>query len=104
MAIPSGSGTEVLKRFYINNHSSTEATLLDGVADHIYTILSVSFCEMSAQNEILIHLVHDQPIGGKQTYVYNERIVLVGTDELRAVFSSSATVDIWGSYIDQDWS
>tara|TARA_B100001250_G_scaffold260224_1_gene224124 strand:+ start:7183 stop:7533 length:351 start_codon:yes stop_codon:yes gene_type:complete len=116
MAIPSGSGTEVLKRFYINNQSNTEATLLDGVANHIYTIISISFCEMSNVDEGLglsihydgggtaINLLHDQAILGKQTFIYNDKIVLTGTDELRCVFTNAATVDIWGSYIDQDWT
>jgi len=116
MAIPSGSGTEVLKRFYVNNQSNSEATLLNGVANHIYTIISISFCEMSAADELLslhsyydgggtpISLLHDQVIAGKQTFIYNDKIVLTGTDELRCNFGSAATVDIWGSYIDQDWT
>jgi hypothetical protein len=116
MAIPSGSGTEVLKRFFINNQSNTEATLLNGVANHIYTIISISFCEMSAADELIglgihhdgggtaITLLHDQVIAGKQTFIYNDKIVLTGTDELRCNFTSAATVDIWGSYIDQDWT
>ena len=41
MAIPSGSGTEVLKRVYLDNASTTEQSIFDGVANHIYTVLSV---------------------------------------------------------------
>ena len=43
MAIPSGSGTEVLK---VNRYQniSTETIVFQGVADHIYTILSIIVC------------------------------------------------------------
>ena len=41
MAIPSGSGTEVLKRAYIPAITNSPQKIIDGVANHIYTILSV---------------------------------------------------------------
>ena len=51
MAIPSGSGTEVLKRAYFNGNLNTEALLINGVANHIYTILSMTVCETGAVAE-----------------------------------------------------
>ena len=49
MAIPSGSGTEVLKVSMFRSVDTTEHKLVDGVANHIYTILSVS-CYCNARN------------------------------------------------------
>ena len=42
MAIPSGSGTEVLIRAKLQGFDhSADNKIIDGVANHIYTILSV---------------------------------------------------------------
>ena len=45
MAIPSGSGTEVLKRAFHKGVTNSEITLITGVANHNYTILSLICCE-----------------------------------------------------------
>ena len=39
MAIPSGSGTEVLKSTTLTATSDTPAAMITGVANHIYTIV-----------------------------------------------------------------
>ena len=49
MAIPSGSGTEVLKRFIKDGQDNTESKAIDGVADHIYTVLSII-----VKNQVLV--------------------------------------------------
>ena len=45
MAIPSGTGTEVLNRGTFTVTDTTDTKILDGVANHIYTVLSIIITE-----------------------------------------------------------
>ena len=117
---PSGVGTEVLRRSYLNNPAEAEATILTGVANHIYTILSVVICDLSNQADFLfdlyvdvdaggtdIHLLNDQSCGAKSTFIFADRIVLTATDKLHIIGASAASTaeyDVYCSYIDQHWS
>jgi len=131
MAIPlqSLSGSEVLRRGCINAQSNTNTTLkFDNTAtttaghqsssvpaNHIVTVLNVIFCEQGNQsNELLtmwvegvhasgIYLLRSQPIGAYETFVWNEKIVLIGGDQLRIETAAAANIDIYYSYIDQSW-
>jgi hypothetical protein len=117
MAIPSGSGTEVLKRDYVHGSSGAWTTVITGAANHIYTVLSVTFTEQAGNAEYIglrvdisaagsnqIYIISDSTlIPGYGAFVWNDRIVLTGTDKLE-VYSSVGNVDIYVSYIDQDWS
>ena len=51
MAIPSGSGSEVLKRGTFTVTSTTDTKILDGVANHIYTVLSIIITETAGNSE-----------------------------------------------------
>ena len=116
MAIPSGSGTEVLKRFYVNNLTNSDTKILDGVANHIYTVLSISFNERGGVTEYVsmqifydaggtgISLLSNQTLLANETFVWNDKFVLTGTDELVVATSNEASVDCWISYIDQDFT
>ena len=115
MPIPSGNGTEVLKRHQANGINNAYETLTVP-SDHIFTLLSMSLCNYesagSASSFILFGfqpngsgdcwLIADQPIGGRQTFVYNDKVVFTGGDVIR-VWSDSTNFDICISYIDQDW-
>jgi len=118
MANPSagfgGAGTEVLRRSYVNNLSSTATVLLDGDANHIYTILSVVFHERAASTDeqiemyvdvddsgTTLNLLTNQPLGAWETFVFSDRFVMTETDELWVKVGSGATVDVYCSYIDQ---
>ena len=131
MAIPlqSLSGSEVLRRGSINAQSSTNTTLkFDNTATtaagqssnsvpatHIVTVLNIIFCEQGNQaDEVLtmwvegvhssgIYILQSQPIGAYQTFVWSEKIVLIGGDQLRIGTAASANIDIYYSYIDQSW-
>ena len=116
MAIPSGAGTEVLKQTMINTTDATEGVLINGVANHIYTVLTVIWCE-KANNAELCHLyvkddggntdyyiIADGALGAYQTFVFNDRLVITGTDELATIVNGTNSVDIICSYIDQDWT
>ena len=119
MAIPSGSGTEVLKKAFKGGLTNSEVKIIDGVANHIYTVFSVIFNEQGAAAEELhmyvfqsatndstnkVVLLHGQDLAANETFIWNDKFVLVGTDELVITTTASANVDVWVSYIDQDWT
>ena len=115
MAIPSGSGTEVLKVAVGNRTDATEVNMLNGVANHIYTVLSVVITQTSSNAPAINlyikndgstshYLVYLQPLAANKTFIWNDRIVLSGTDELWVKTEGTCDTDITVSYIDQDWS
>ncbi len=69
MAIPSGSGTEVLKRASIHALTDSSQILIDGVANHIYTILSVIFCEQSGGAEQVYMQVDISAAGSNEIFL-----------------------------------
>ena len=117
---PSGVGTEVLRRSYINELGEAEGTLITGVANHIYTVLSIVICEVGNRSDGQINLYIDFDAGGTDliilknqviatysTFIFSDKFVVTGTDKLQLTPSSSggsALYNIWCSYIDQDWS
>ena len=116
MAIPSGSGTEVLKRVTLHANSDGWAEILSGTTNHIYTILSVIFLNLTStatygigmrvndgSNDI--QLIHDnaQKVGAYGTFVWNDKFVLTGDDDLD-VYNQHSNGDWYVSYIDQDWT
>ena len=115
MAIPSGSGTEVLKVSKLNPTDVSNQVLINGVADHIYTVLSIITCETTGNPEIFsmyikhqggtaFYILASQALAGKETFIWNDRIVLSGTDELVWVSDGACNIELVCSYIDQDWT
>lgn len=117
MAIPSGSGTEVLKRNCFTVTDTTDTKLIDGVANHIYTVLSIIITETAGNAETFgLFLDPDAAgtdyeiislataLGADQTFVFNDKLVLSGTDELNFKAGGACDIDIVITYIDQDWS
>jgi hypothetical protein len=116
MAIPSGSGSEVLKRGTFTVTDNTDTKILDGAADHIYTVLSVVVVETAGAAETFdlyvdpsaggtdYEILSDQALGANETFVWNDRMVLTATDELNIKAGGACNIDIYISYIDQDWS
>ena len=127
MAIPSGGGTEVLKRNSIANQAQTftevnwlaEQTSVTNTtngavpANTIITVLSIIWTNQSAavsntsfrieaSGRDNIELNSDQAIPAWGTYVWNDKFVLHPTDKLK--FYNSQVTDIWLSYIYQDWT
>jgi len=114
---PSGAGTEVLRRAYFNSLSNTDQKIIDGVANHIYTILSVIFCErVGSTSEVLnmfvdiddggtdIHLMAEQAIPAYGTFVWDNKFIITATDALNVATSTAATVDCYITYIDQEFA
>jgi len=110
-----GTGTEVLRRKF--GHAISNSTLqVDGVADHIFTILSIVVCNLDNSNaEIIsvyvdpdtgtdnIYLVNSAPLPASGTWVFTEKVVVTNTDKL-FVFTSAGDCDVYITYIDQDFS
>jgi len=117
VAIPSGSGTEVLKRGVFTVTDTTDTKIIDGVANHIYTVLSITITETAGNAETFGLFLDPSAagtdyeilslataLGADQTYVFNDRLVLSGTDELNFKAGATCDIDVVISYIDQDWS
>ena len=47
--------------------------------------------------------MNNQRILAYETYVWSEKIVLIGGDSLRIQTGNPATMDIWYNYLDQSW-
>jgi|6_EtaG_2_1085325.scaffolds.fasta_scaffold10746_3 hypothetical protein len=118
MAIPSGSGTEVLKRGTFTVTDTTDTKILDGVANHVYTVLSIVITETAGATGKTFGLFLDPSAGGTdyeiislatalgadKTFIFNDRLVLSGTDELNFKAGGTCDIDIVISYVDQDWT
>ena len=114
MAIPTGSGTEVLKVAHVAGVTNSENVLINGVANHIITVISITICEVAGTNEAFyltvndgasdIHLLNAQSISASSTFVWNDKIVLVGGDKLIIDTTTAANLDVLYTFIDQDWS
>ena len=116
MAIPTGSGTEVSKIAHFAGVSNSEQVILNGVANHIYSILSIIICETGGASETFdlyidddgsgtdYELLSDQEIGPNQTFVFSEKLILSGTDHLCILAGSASNIDVTISYIDQDFT
>ena len=111
MSIPSGSGTEVLKRGTFTVTDTTDTKILDGVANHVYTVISIVitetfglFLDPSAAGTDYEIISLATAIAADATFIFNDRLVLSGTDELNFKAGGSCNIDIVISYIDQDWS
>ena len=121
MAIPSGSGTEVLKNVY-EKYTSGTVNLLTAGSNQIITLLSIVFCETSSQLEELylqidasrntisgsggqdISLLHKIALPGNGSFIFNDKVVIYDGDVLKFYAGSAGTIDITISYIVQDWS
>jgi len=110
MAIPSGSGSERLRRKTLNDNTGwTE--IISGDPYHIYTIISIIGNNRHSSSNLMSIRMNDGstdinltegvsvPTGG--TYVFNDRFVLEEDDDLD-IYSVSNS-DWIVSYIDQNW-
>ena len=110
-----GTGTEVLRRKFVHNNNNADVALITGEADHIYTILSVIICDLGGAAETFslyvdpdtgtdnIYFTNEAPVPAKGTYVFSEKVVITNTD-IFYVWSSVGNMDIYCTYIDQDYS
>ena len=93
--------------------TNSENVLINGVSGHTYTNLSVIATETAGAAETLdlyiddggtgtdYELLSDPAIGANETFTFNDKFVIEGTDHLCAATASSAAVDVVVSYLDQ---
>ena len=118
MAIPSGSGTEVLKNSISQHGGTGESAILTGVANHIYTVISIIiYNDTSTAHDFNLYIDKQlagtdyrlmsgsgSTIAGYATFVWNDRFVMTGTDKLLCTSGSGSDFEFICSYIDQDWT
>ena len=111
---PSGVGTEVLKRVWVESASNTTTSLLTVATDHIYTILSIYFENgqaatknfsmlVSGDGSGAVYMIRNQAVAQNDTFIVNDKFVLTEGDILK-ITSDSTDHDIWCSYIDQTFA
>ena len=111
--MPTGSGSERLRRASIHALNGEWQEILSGTAGHIYTIISIIFNDQSnASGNIAIRIndgsndiriVTNQIVGTYGTFVFSDRFVIEENDDLD-VYNACTDGDWYISYIDQDWT
>ena len=117
MTIPSGSGSEILTRGYFTVTDTTDTKILDGAsANWIYSVISIIVCETGGAAETFdlfldpsaggtdYEILSDQALPANSTFVFNDRLVLHGTDELNFKAGGACNIDIIINYIAQNWT
>ena len=95
--------------------STTNTALITGVANKIYIILMINWCEMSGQEDELINmkivsgsdtvvLLESQQIGPKGSFTWADKFCLSGAVTLSTYTNAAATIDVNISYIEQNWT
>ena len=126
MAIPSGTGTEVLRNglwqtqstdvtsFAFDAGNPTLGDETDTVpTNHIITMINITWTETGNAAETFdlygtfdskaIYLLLSQPLPAYGVFNWNTKFVMIGGDYLKTR-CSAGDVDVHYSYLDQDWS
>ena len=111
-SMPTGSGSERLCRATIHGNDAFTQEILSGTAGHIYTIISIVFCDMQgAAGNIAIrvndgtnnvYLLNDHSVPANGTFTWNDRFVIEENDDLD-VYNQCTSGHWIVSYIDQNW-
>ena len=111
--IPSGNGTEVLKRKTKATNNNAWFEILSGTNNHIYTILSIIFVNRTSSSGVIEIQVNDgsndvtilgsTTVASNETFVWNDKFVMEEDDDLD-VYNGHTDGDWYVSYIDQDWT
>jgi len=116
-----GAGTEVLRRFHQNDVTTSGIELINGQADHIYTIISIIVNNTTSTETGIQMYMYPEATSGDVcyltvgaatkipaygTFVWTDKFVLTQTDSLYAECQSGGgnNLDIWCSYIDQTFA
>ena len=113
-SMPTGSGSERLRRATIHELNAGWQEILSGTAGHIYTILSIIYCSQTSSQGIISCQINDGSndikifaddvmVPSKGTFVFSDRFVMEEDDDLD-VYNAVASGDWIVSYIDQDWT
>ena len=110
--IPTGSGSERLRRASIYGLNAGWQEILSGTAGHIYTIISIIHFDIQGSGGTInfrintggdVQLLGSQAVDAAGTFVWNDRFVMEEDDDLD-VFNTSVLGNWYVSYIDQDWT
>ena len=110
MAIPSGTGTEVLKNITVADNNDNEESHAVG-AGNIWTILTITACNVSGTDTAAAIRMYDGSyqisiwegtVPANSTMVWNDRFVLEHSDSLR-FYNGAQNFDWMISYIVQDF-
>ncbi len=112
-SMPTGSGSERLRRATIEGLNAGWQEILSGTAGHIYIILSIIFVDQQGASGSINMKMHDgsneiallnsQAHSSAETFVWNDRFVMEEDDDLD-VHNTVTNGDWIVSYIDQDWT
>ena len=112
----SAAGTEILRRVVHTPFTDSEFKLIDGTANYTYTVLSITFCNPSANDETFhmwidyeasgtdVYLLNQQPLNARECFIWNDKIMLAGTDELVIEAGNTASMGVTCTYIEQRWA
>jgi hypothetical protein len=111
---PSGIGSEVLRRAYVESASNTTSVVLTVGTDMIVTILSVIVEQNGGATKSLNmyvatdgsganYLIRNQSMANQSTFVWSDKFVMTEGDILN-VWSDSTDHDIYVSYIEQEFA
>jgi len=117
VALPTGSGSEIITNAKITGLGSSWTSIFTPVALHIYTVVSIivtnedatartfTLAQTDGANTTNIHyFLIDQDVGNKETFVFNDKISWTDARHLRIIGSTSSNLDVYCTYIDQDWT
>ena len=109
MAIPSGSGTEVLKGVGFDYSAAATNSSITAGTHEILTILSATFTATGGANNISIlvddvYVVYNQAIPASGTFVWDNKFIIQAGDIFKIRIHAATQVMCYVSYILQDWS
>lgn len=113
-----GAGTEVVRRAYSVVGAATSRTLLEGIANHLYTIISVTICNHAGTSGTFdLYILPDGQtekaflakqivMPGSSVFIFNDKVVMDGTsgDDLKLDTNDSREMKCLVSYIDQTFA
>ena len=110
MGIPTGAGTEVLKRATLHDNNNATTEILSGFADHIYTILSITAADQTGSAQTIsirmndgtndIYILSNTTLPANGSFCWNDKFVLTEDDDLD-IRNTGTQCDWMVSYIDQ---
>ena len=112
-------GKEVIRRNYFDGVAEAGVIVLQGLANHTMTTVSIIISERSNLSDSLfnmifhpdagtgMYLLTNEPIPNQSTFIFNDKVAITGTDRIFIECSSAsdaATLDVWVTYIDQQFA
>ena len=111
-------GKEVVRRYYVDGLAESPTAVITGVANHIMPTVSSIISERSNLDDsmfnIILHpdgsgtglyLMTDELIPNKSTFVFNEKLAVTDILNIEGASASGAcTMDVWATYIDQQFA